>query len=494
MQRPAPPSGQCIVGGYSRAVSYAVFVGKNRTASGHGFLAGYGDEPSSHWLEIIPRGNHGPGAKIEVGVTADAVMPGVRSHIPQVAETARHLRVSYSYFLGNPGPLTNGGLNEHGVAVRDVWSPSSDRLNDLTPPDQQGPNYSDLARVVLERARSAREGVELIGELVERYGESTYGGNSHLIADEDEAWVVIEFGGDQRLWVAERLGPDDIRVSRPGYILEVPDDFETSGDFLGAPHLIRFAVERGWYDPSVGTFNVNDVYGDGNGRSASVAWMEEELTRRAARPERLDLADMMWAIRTERLTGDSAGYGQIVPLQPVQHDDVRMMWHAPIGAVAAPFTPFFLGVTSVPAELARHRYLTTGEDAAFVDRDPTDSEPKSVVGQRTEAARSAVYVFKRLLYLLAEHHETFLPEVTPVWEALESELAAEVPEVVDIALLLIANEQPARAATVLTRYCAAQAVRALDLGESMVSSMEARSRILFGLRDDTTWRGPEQLW
>ena len=210
----------------------------------------------------------------------------------------------------------------------------------------------------------------MIGELIGRYGESSYGGNSHLIADEDEAWVVIEFSGAQKLWVAERLGPDDIRVSRPGYILEVPEDFEAREDFLGSPHLIRFAVERGWYDPSKGPFNVNAVYGDGKGRSASVVWMEDELTRRSDKAGKISLADMMWALRTERLTGDSAGYGQIVPLQPVDHDDVRLMWHAAIGPIAAPFTPFFLGVTSVPVEFARHRYLTTGEDAAFIDRDP----------------------------------------------------------------------------------------------------------------------------
>jgi len=62
-------------------------------------------------------------------------------------------------------------------------------------PDQTGPNYADLARIVLERARTAREGVLLIGDLIGRYGYSTYGGNSHLIADEREAWVVIEFAG-----------------------------------------------------------------------------------------------------------------------------------------------------------------------------------------------------------------------------------------------------------------------------------------------------------
>jgi dipeptidase len=215
-------------------VSYAVYVGKNHCADGHGYLAGYGDEPSSHWLDAVPRKSHEAGAVIEVGVTPQALTPGVRSHIPQVPETLRYLSVGYSYYLGVPSPLTNGGLNEHGVAVRDVWSPSSPRLCALTPPDQTGPNYSDLARIVLERAKTAREGVETIGELIAQHGYSTYGGNSHLIADSDEAWVVIEFAGGQGLWVAERLDGNSIRVSRPGYILEIPISFHDDPDYLGA--------------------------------------------------------------------------------------------------------------------------------------------------------------------------------------------------------------------------------------------------------------------
>ena len=120
-------------------MSYAIFVGRERSADGCGFLAGYGDEPSSHWLEVAPRMQYPAGSRVEVGVTPQAAMPGLRSEVPQVAETARNLRVGYSYYLGVPAPITNGGLNEHGVAVRDVWSPSSERLVALTPPDQTGP-------------------------------------------------------------------------------------------------------------------------------------------------------------------------------------------------------------------------------------------------------------------------------------------------------------------------------------------------------------------
>jgi dipeptidase len=473
-------------------VSYAIYVGKNRSAEGHAFLAGYGDEPSSHWLEMVPRRNHEVDSTIEVGVSSQAEMPGVRSTIPQVSETARHLRVSYSYYLGTPSPLTNGGLNEHGVAVRDVWSPSSARLQALTPVDQTGPNYSDLARLVLERARSAREGVQLIGDLIAERGHSTYGGNSHLIADEHEGWVVIEFAGGRGLWVAERLGADSIRVSRPGYILEVPLDFATHVDFMGSPGLIEFAVENDWYDGD-GPFDVNAVYGDGKGRWPGVIWIEDALSERASRPDGISFSDVAWAVRTERLTGDRAGYGQIVPLRPEAHSDLRVLWHAAVGAVAAPFTPFFLGVQSIPPEFRQHRYLTAGEEARFVDGSNPDDQV-SVVHQRVEATRSAVVTFKRLLYLLAEHHETFLPEVTPVWEALERELTEHLSTTLESAGTLISAGRADLAEDLVTRFCTTQAIRSLDLGEAILNSIEARSRILFGLREDGPWRGPAQLW
>ncbi len=64
--------------------SYAIFVGKNLTADGSTFLGGTGDEPSSHWLEIVPRKTHAPGETIQVGVTSKANYPGELIQIPQV--------------------------------------------------------------------------------------------------------------------------------------------------------------------------------------------------------------------------------------------------------------------------------------------------------------------------------------------------------------------------------------------------------------------------
>jgi len=78
------------------------------------------------------------------------------------------------------------------------------------------------------------------------YGYATYGENSHLFADADEGWIVINFAGGQGLWAAQRLGPDDIRVSRPGYIGEIPADYQNHPNFMGSSNLISFAVRQGW--------------------------------------------------------------------------------------------------------------------------------------------------------------------------------------------------------------------------------------------------------
>ena len=381
-------------------MSYGLYIGKNHTASGHAWLAGYGDEPSSHWLEVIPRTEHQAGATIQVGVTPQARLPGELSLIPQVSETARH-RVSYSHYLGVPAPLTNGGLNEYGVAVRDVWSTSRPELIAMAPVNQRGPNYSDLARIVLERARSAREGVDIIAALIADHGYSCYGGNSHILADPDEAWVVIEFSGGLGLWVAERLGPDSIRASRPGYIGDIPS--EPNHDFLFPDYFVEKAIDLGWYAPDQGSFNVNAIYGDGKGRWAGQVWIEEEMRQRAARPVKIGFADVVWAIATEKLTGDTTGYGQIVPLVHPANDALRVMWHAPVGPVTAPLVPVFMGMTSVPNEYALHRYLTEGEASRFQDMRKAISSPDAIsqIPQGVEISRSAVQIFKQLASKLA---------------------------------------------------------------------------------------------
>ncbi len=453
--------------------SYGIYVGKNLTADGSVFLAGYGDEPSSHWLEIVPRRQHPAGATITVGATHEARYPGQLIKIPQAAVTFKYITMNYSSFAGFPAPLTNGGLNEHHVAGRDIWSPSRNELRAMTPKPQTGLNYSDLSRIAMERARTAREAVEIIGGLIDKHGYATYGGNSHLFADVNEGWIFINFAGGQKLWVAQRLGPDDVRVSRPGYIGDVPLDYAKHADFRGSANFVSFAVEKGWFDPKAGQpFNVNKIYGDDMMRHEAVDMMEKRLR---ALKCKIGIKEVMAAVRPIELTRDTAGYGQIAHLRKGVHAELGILWVAGASPLTAPFTPFHLGATGVPPEFKRHRYLTAGEADRFQDPDH----------QGLESTRFAFRTYKRLFYLTKEHEKKFLPEVTEALEAFESKLTAQQSTVERTAEKLFATGELDLARKYLTYYSSNEALRGMRLADDLAVSIEARTRVLYGIRSPT---------
>ncbi len=458
--------------------SYAIYVGAQLTADGSVIIGGTGEEVSSHWLEIVPRRRHRPGATITVGVTAAATIPGRLIRIPQAPRTFRYLTMRYSDYKGFPPPLTNGGLNEHQVAVRDVWSPSRKELVAMTPRPQRGPQYSDLARIALERARTAREAVRIIGGLIDRYGYSTYGGNSHLIADPREGWVLLAFAGGKRLWVAERLGPGEVRVSYPGYIGKIPLDFRRRRDFMGSANLISFAEKQGWYDRRSGKpFDVYKVYGRGKGSARAPGLklvdpktLEREMRRKAPK---ITVADVMAWVRDPRIADEEAGYGQVARLRrKLPHPELATLWVAPTGSVTAPFIPYRIGVQRRVAEYGQHRYLTKGSARSFLSRDY----------QAQEATRFAGRTFKRLLYHTCADPKRFYPEVREALIAFERRARTEQPTVERTAVALYRARQPALARRYLTFYSSTRALDALRLGEALLGSIEARTKLLFGIR------------
>lgn len=458
--------------------SYGLYVGRNLTSDGSVFIGGTGDEVSSHYLRIVPRQTHSEDATITVGVTEDAGMyggtdkPGKLTEIPQVKETYKYISMTYTNWEGFPPPLTNGGLNEQGVAARDIWSPSRKELIEMTEAPQTGPQYSDLARIVMQRADSARDAVEIVGEMIDKHGFSTYGGNSHMFADDQEGWVLINFAGSQGLWVAERLGPNEVRMSYPGYIGDIPKNYQDDPDFMGSDNLISFAVEQGWYDPESGEpFNVHEVYGaqDAPMRRPTVKQIEqkmEELT-----PE-MSFRQFMNVVRDPAMSKDTNGYGQAARLDSrTPHKELQTLWVAPTGSVTAPFIPWRIGVTDVPPEFRKHRYLTKGSASTFVTEEASLQEATQFAGR----------LYKRLMYYTCSKPDKFLPEVTEALTAFEDTMLNESDGVEETALTLYKDGKPELARKYLTDYSHTQAYEALDVGEDLVGSIEARTKLLYDI-------------
>ena len=122
-------------------------------------------------------------------------------------------------------------------------------------------DYGTLIYVALERARTAREAIDIIVSLANEYGYASEG-ETFSIADKEEAWIMdlIGKGSDNKglVWVARRI-PDGYISGHANQarITRFPlDDPNT----LYAPDVISFAREKGYFSGSDEEFSFREAY------------------------------------------------------------------------------------------------------------------------------------------------------------------------------------------------------------------------------------------
>jgi hypothetical protein len=79
-----------------------------------------------------------------------------------------------------------------------------------------------------------------------------------------------------------------------------------------------------------------------------------------------------------------------------------------------------------------------------------------------------------------------LPEVTEALTAFENQVIEEQATLEATAEVLFSAKADTLAAEYLTRYSNETALEGLRLGEALLASVEARTRVLFGFRKPTT--------
>ncbi len=106
-----------------------------------------------------------------------------------------------------------------------------------------GIGEEDLVVLVLPYIRSAREGVERLGKLLETYG--TYEMNGIAFQDQDEIWWLESIGGHH--WMARRV-PDNCYVIMPNQLgidrFDFTDAFGARKNFMCAPDLLEFVKKN----------------------------------------------------------------------------------------------------------------------------------------------------------------------------------------------------------------------------------------------------------
>jgi len=151
-----------------------------------------------------------------------------------------------------------GNINEHQVAIGETTWGGREELQ-----GSEGiVDYGSLMYIALQRARTAREAIAVMTELVAEHGYAS-SGESFSIADPEEVWLLEMIGkGPGRkgaVWVARRVPDGYISGhANAARIRQFPLDDEQGT--LYAPDVISFAREMGFFEGKDEEFSFADAY------------------------------------------------------------------------------------------------------------------------------------------------------------------------------------------------------------------------------------------
>ena len=136
-------------------------------------------------------------------------------------------------------------MNEHQLIIGETtWGGREEQVNPGGIMD-----YGSLIYVTLQRARTAREAIDIIVALANEYGYPSEG-ETFSIADPDEAWVMDLVGkGEEKgiVWVARRV-PDGYICAHANQARITTFPQNDPENCIFAPDVISFARSKGWYE------------------------------------------------------------------------------------------------------------------------------------------------------------------------------------------------------------------------------------------------------
>lgn len=151
-----------------------------------------------------------------------------------------------------------GNINEFQVAIGETTYGGRKELKD----PKAIMDYGSLMYIMLQRARTAREGILVIADLVKTYGYYS-SGESFSISDKNEVWImdIIGKGPDNKgaVWVARRIPDGYISAhANQSRIRQFP--LNDKKNCLYAEDVISFARKKGYFKGADEDFSFADAY------------------------------------------------------------------------------------------------------------------------------------------------------------------------------------------------------------------------------------------
>ncbi|MBN1132719.1 MAG: C69 family dipeptidase [Bacteroidales bacterium] len=220
----------------------SVTAGKKATADGSVITSHTDDSHRTRsWIDIQPARVHPDGAKTAMyrrSPDDSLAMPAYRhdpiGEIPQVKNTYQYINTAYPC------------MNEYQLAIGESTFGGRESLQS----DAGLIDCQRLCQLMLERCQTAREAIQLAGELTGKYGWNDFG-ECLTIADKSEVWHLEILGpGKGRVgsvWAAQRVPDDHIAVNaNASTIKEIdPDNPEY---YMVSDNLYEVAREHNFWD------------------------------------------------------------------------------------------------------------------------------------------------------------------------------------------------------------------------------------------------------
>lgn len=237
----------------------SIVVGKDASVDGSVMTTHTCDGWYDARIQVVPGETFEPGTMISINKNiCNVTRPNKElikvGEIPQVEKTYTYYHVGYPFMNENQvmiGETTISGYRDYRNG--DAWMV-----------------IEQLQVLGLQRAKTARECVEIMGALAEKYGYGD-GGECLTVTDPNEAWFfeilgpgplwTPDSGKPGAVWVAQRIPDNAVGVSaNRSRIGEI--DLDDTDFFMASSNVFSLGEEMGYYDPnSDKPFVFWEVYG-----------------------------------------------------------------------------------------------------------------------------------------------------------------------------------------------------------------------------------------
>ena len=228
----------------------SLMVGKNASADGSVMCTYNADSFGTFRnMNYLPAGTHAPG---EMRRIIDRDSKEYHGEIPEAP-------VTYSVI---------GNINEWQVTIGETTYGGRKELKDSTGLI----DYGSLMDLALQRAKTAREAIQVMTTLAEKYGYCSTG-ELFSICDPNEAWIMEMVGcgpGSKAVaWVALRV-PDNAICAHANQSRIRTFDQKDKKNVLFSKNCITFARQQGWFSGKDKDFSFYDAYAEDNFRARRI--------------------------------------------------------------------------------------------------------------------------------------------------------------------------------------------------------------------------------